>query len=57
MSHKDVTKVAMSIVSGFGVPVSISCSKVQRSKVQRLDNSRKKRNIRALKHLNPEPKN
>jgi len=52
MSHKDVTKVAMSIVSGFGVPVSISCSKVQR-----LDNSRKKRNIRALKHLNPEPLN
>jgi len=52
MSHKDVTKVAMSIVSGFGVQVSISCSKVQR-----LDNSRKKRNIRALKHLNPEPLN
>ena len=32
-------------------------SKVQRSKVQRLDNSRKRRNIRTLKYLNLEPLN
>jgi hypothetical protein len=55
MPHNNVTKVVMTMVSG--VSVHISWFKVSTFKLQRLDNSRKRRNIRTLKHLNPEPLN